>query len=98
MRNGEAWWKSGQIKPWENQSNGNGHDETRDRKLLLNKKEIKKIERMMDEKGFTIVPIALGLVRGNIKLEIALAKGKKEYDKRHTIKNRDVERRELRNV
>lgn len=97
LRNGKAVWKGGLIQPWEHQS-GAGHEERRERPLLLHKKELQKLQKLMDEKGYTIVPIALGLVRGNVKLEIALAKGKKQYDKRHSIKARDVERRDLRNV
>ncbi len=96
--NGQAVWKGGLIQPWEHQQKGSGHDERRERPLLLKKKELKQLTKAMEEKGFTIIPIALGLVRGRAKLEIALAKGKKQYDKRHTIKARDVERRELRNI
>ena len=95
IQNGEAFWKSGLIQPWENSAKGTGHEERRDRKLLLHKKELKKIIKAMDEKSATIVPLALVLVRGRAKLEIAIAKGKKQYDKRHAIKNKDIKRREL---
>lgn len=69
------------------------HDPRRDRKLLLNKKEIRKLFTKVKEKGLTIVPVRLFLNnRGLAKLEIALAKGKKLYDKREDIKQRDIKR------
>lgn len=95
VRSGEVWWKGGQIQPWEH-SGSTGHEINRERKLLLNKREIKKLQKALDEKGFTIVPLALGLSRGRAKLEIALARGRKKYDKRQAIKSRDIERRDLR--
>lgn len=94
VRNKEAWWKGGTIQPWEHgQIN---HDERRERKLLLNKKEIKELARSCDEKGNTVVPLGIGFLRGRAKIEIAIAKGKKQYDKRNTIKKRDVERKIIR--
>ncbi len=95
VQGGEAFWKSGNIQPWEHMKKGTGHDEQRDRKLLLHKKELKKITKALDERGATIVPLALVLVRGRAKLEIAIAKGKKQYDKRHDLKAKDITRREL---
>lgn len=97
IQNGEVWWKGGQIQPWEH-SNQGGHDIARDRKLLLKKREIKKLQKSLDEKGYTLIPLSLKIIRGNAKLEIALARGRKKYDKRHLIKSRDVERRELTKV
>ncbi len=94
VRNKEAFWKGGSIQPWENAQIQ--HDERRDRKLLLNKKELKELERASDEKGNTIVPLGIGFIRGKAKLEIGLARGKKQYDKRNTIKARDIERRVVR--
>lgn len=70
------------------------HEPKRDRKLLLTKREIKKIKSKSQEKGFTIVPTKLFVnERGMIKIGIALAKGKKLYDKRESIKKRDEERK-----
>ena len=92
IQNGEACWKGGQIARWESAGQVS-HEEDRDRKLLLHKAEIIKMQKFLDEKGLTIVPLSLGLVRGRAKLEIAVAKGKKNYDKRNTIKERDVSRR-----
>lgn len=69
------------------------HDARRERKLLLNKTEIRKIERRLSEKGFTLVPTRLYInERGFAKLEVALAQGKKMYDKRATIKEKDNRR------
>jgi len=92
IQNGEAFWKGGQIARWESAGQVS-HEEDRDRKLLLHKAEIIKMQKFLDEKGLTIVPLSLGLVRGRAKLEIAVAKGKKNYDKRNTIKERDLSRR-----
>ena len=65
----------------------------RDRKLLLEKREIKKIDAKLKEKGYTLVPLRIFFNEKNlIKIEIGLGKGKKLHDKRETIKNRDVER------
>ncbi len=69
------------------------HDARRDRRLLLHKSELKKLERRVTEKGYTIVPYKLYFSeRGFAKLEIALAQGKKEFDKRESIKERDSKR------
>ena len=67
------------------------HEAKRDRVLLLNKKELKKLQTRTEEKGFTIIPLALFISpRGFAKLKIGLAQGKKIYDKRETMKERDV--------
>ena len=80
------------ISPYEKSSHFN-HEPLRDRKLLLRKKEIKKLSNKLKDQGLTIVPKRLYIdERGFIKLEIALAKGKKLYDKRDTIKERDLSR------
>lgn len=94
VQNGEAWWKGGQIAQWSS-AGKSSHEENRERKLLLHKKEIATLQKFLDERGYTIVPLSLGLVRGKAKLEIAIAKGKKKYDKRQVIKKRDLERREM---
>jgi SsrA-binding protein len=73
--------------------NLNNHDPLRDRKLLLQKREIKKIEGKLKEKGFTLVPLRIYFnERGLIKVEIGLGRGKKLHDKRETIKQKDQER------
>ena len=68
------------------------HEPTRVRRLLMKKQEIKKLEAKMLEKGLTVVPLTFYLKNGKIKLEIGLCRGKKLYDKRETIKKRDIER------
>ena len=73
--------------------NLNNHDPDRERKLLLTRKELHKLQRKSKEKGLTIVPIRLFVSeKGYAKIRIALAKGKKEYDKRESIKEKDVKR------
>jgi len=89
---GEIWLKSLHIAEY---SHGtvNNHDPLRDRKLLLRKREIKKIESKLKEKGYTIVPLRIFFSDKNLaKIEIGLAKGKKLHDKRESIKQKDVER------
>ena len=94
MRGGEIYVKNLFISEYSQGSYYN-HDARRERKLLLNKIEIKKIEKKLTEKGFTLIPIRLFISeRGFAKLEISLAQGKKMYDKRNTIKEKD-NRREM---
>lgn len=89
---GEMWVKSLHIAEYVNAGYA-GHDPVRERKLLLNKRELHKWETKMREKGFTIVPLAMFINdEGYAKLEIGLGKGKKLHDKRETIKSRDAER------
>ena len=84
MHIAEYWWGS-----------FNKHDPKRDRKLLLNMKELRNLARAIKEKGLTIVATRLFIAEnGFAKLNIALARGKKEYDKRHTIKENDIRRQE----
>ena len=71
----------------------NNHIAVHDRKLLLNRKELRKLENKLKDKGYTIVPLRIFLSeKGLIKMEIGLGRGKKLYDKRETIKNRDTQR------
>jgi SsrA-binding protein len=73
--------------------NLNNHDPLRERKLLLNKRELKKIETRLKEKGYTLIPLRLFFNEKNLaKVEIGLGKGKKLHDKRETIKQRDTDR------
>ncbi|SNR93167.1 SsrA-binding protein SmpB [Desulfurobacterium atlanticum] len=92
IENDEAYLFNAYIAPY---SHGNlfNHEPTRRRKLLLHKKEIKRLLGKSQEKGLTIIPLRIYFnKRGKAKVEIALAKGKKLYDKRETIKRRDLER------
>ena len=91
IRNEEAFILNMNIAPYE-QGNMFNHEPNRTRKLLLHKNEIIKIEKKAKEKVMTIVPTKVYLKNGKVKIEIALAKGKKLYDKRETIKKRDDER------
>lgn len=92
VERGEVWVKNMYIAEYF-YGTYNNHSARRDRKLLLNKKEIRKIENASRNNGFTIVPTRLFLNdRGLAKVIIAIAKGKKEYDKRDSIKERDDKR------
>ncbi len=92
LNNGELFAKNINISPYAQGTHYN-HEPMRERKLLLKKAELKKIESKMKEKGLTLVPLRLFITqRGLAKLEIALAKGKKQFDKRESIKERDVKR------
>jgi SsrA-binding protein len=91
LRNGEVWLKNMYIKPYQYGSYNN-HDERRDRKLLLKRREIREIDKSINQKGFTIVPLKLYFKRGYAKVLIGLARGKKQYDKREDIKRKDMER------
>lgn len=97
--NGEAFIKNMFIAKFE-KSTFDAPDERRSRKLLLNKKEITKLQAKIKEKGFTCVPTKIYFKDSLIKVEIALAKGKHTYDKKETIAKRDIERdtqRQLKN-
>ena len=74
------------------QGNQFNHEETRERKLLLHKEEIRKLQRKSVLKGYTVIPLSLNLVDGRAKLEIALAQGKELHDKRQSEKERDAKR------
>ena len=92
INNGEFFVKGINITPYAEGTHYN-HEATRERKLLLKKSEIKKLESKAEEKGFTLVPTRLFInERGLAKLEIAVARGKKLHDKRDSIKERDAKR------
>lgn len=89
---GECFISGLTIQPYENMNTFEEIKTDRTRKLLLRKREIVKIEKSLAEKGFTLVPLKIYFVRGLVKIQLGLGKGKKEYDKRYDIKKRDVER------
>ena len=91
IRNQEAEIINMHINPYE-QGNIFNQDPLRSRKLLLHKKEIKWFEDKSQKGGYSIIPTRVYFRKGKCKVEIALGKGKKAYDKRETIKNRDIER------
>jgi len=89
---GEVWLQNATI-PHYDFGNINNHPETRKRKLLLKREQIHQIEKKMATKGYTIIPLALYFKDSLVKCEIALAKGKKLYDKRDSAAKKDVERK-----
>ncbi|MCC5912800.1 MAG: SsrA-binding protein SmpB [Balneolaceae bacterium] len=91
LNRGEVWLKNMYIKPYEHGSYNN-HDERRDRKLLLKRKEIREMDKYTNQKGFSIVPLKLYFKGGYAKVLIGLARGKKQYDKREDIKQKDMKR------
>jgi len=92
IENGEVWMHNVHIAPYDPASRY-GHEPRRKRKLLLHKREIARLARQVQEKGYTLVPVRLYL-RGNLaKVELALARGKRQYDKRAAIAERDSRRR-----
>jgi len=93
IEHGEAWLIGAHIAPYE-QGNRNNHEPTRTRKLLLHRDQIAELVGRTQAKGFTLVPLKLYIRGGIAKLELGLGRGKKAYDKRRTIAERDA-RREL---
>lgn len=91
VRQGEAWLLNAHISPYSH-GNRENHDPTRTRKLLLHKAEINRLAGKAQEKGLTLVPTKLYFKNGRIKLELAIAKGKKLYDKRETERRREADR------
>lgn len=91
IRNDEAFIDNMHIAPYE-QGNRFNHEPLRQRKLLLHKKEIKKLQKGLKENGLTIVPTKLYFNTSKLKVEIALARGKKLYDKRQDLKEKDSKR------
>ncbi len=88
---GEMFIKNLQITPWDF-GNIFNHRIDRYRKLLAHKKEIERLERKVNERGYTLIPLKFYLVNGRVKVEIGLCKGKKDFDKRASIRDRDVKR------
>ena len=91
IRQGEAWLLNAHISPYTH-GNRENHEPTRTRKLLLHKKEIDKLQGKAQEKGLTLVPTKMYLKNGRVKIELAVAKGKKLYDKRETERRREADR------
>lgn len=91
IRDEELWLIGLHIAEY---SHGNihNHEPLRDRKLLIHRQELKRLKRKVDERGFTLIPLTIYLKRGRIKVEVGLCRGKKSYDKRESIKERDQKR------
>ena len=92
---GELYLVNSHIPSYK-ESSYNNHDPKRNRKLLLNKREINKLIGLINREGYTLIPTKLYFSKGKAKVEIAVAKGKKQYDKRHTKKKRDWDRERAR--
>ena len=88
---GEAWIQGMSIPPYPFGTYAN-HEETRKRKLLLHKKELRDIDHTMRIKGLTLIPTVIYFKESRVKMEISLAKGKKLHDKRQTLKEKDIKR------
>ena len=91
IKDGEAFIHNMHISPYDKSSSW-GQEPLRERKLLLHKKEIIKLTSFVAQKGFTIVPLTVYLKKGKVKIEVGAAKGKKLYDKRQSIAERDAQR------
>lgn len=92
LKDGEVFLKNMKVAKYKESHSAEKHDDSRDKKLLLNKSEIAQIEKLLQDKGTTIVPLEVFSYRNMIKVKIGVVKGKKLWDKRETIKKRDVER------
>ncbi len=97
IKDGEAWLVGAHISVYD-QGSINNHEPTRTRKLLLNKSEIRKLIGKVKEKGLTLIPLRLYFKNGKVKVELALAKGKKTYDKREAIAKKDFQRDQERKI
>ena len=91
VKDGAPYLVSCHISPYSH-GNRENHDPTRTRKLLLHRKEIRKLIGKTQEKGLTLVPLRVYLVRGRVKVELGVARGKKDYDKRETERRKEVDR------
>jgi len=97
LESNEVWLVSVNISEY-TQGNINNHDPVRDRKLLLKSSEIRKLIGKTKEKGLTLIPLRLYFKNGKVKVELALAKGKKVYDKRRDIAKKDFQREQERRI
>jgi SsrA-binding protein len=92
IKDGEVWLKNLKVARYNQAHSAEPHDENRDKKLLLTKNQIQKIEKSLQDKGITCIPLKIFTKSNLIKVKIGIAKGKKLYDKRLSIKERDVKR------
>jgi SsrA-binding protein len=91
LKDGEAFLLNAHIGPFSH-GNAMNHEELRTRKLLLHKRELTKLEGLTKQKGYTLIPVRLYFKNGRVKCELALAKGKQEWDKRETERRREADR------
>lgn len=94
---GEFWLVNAHIAQYP-AGNRNNHEPTRPRKLLLHRAQIRELQRAVDQRGLTVVPLALYLKRGMAKVELGLARGRRRYDKRQAIAHREAERQMARAI
>ncbi len=91
IRGGEVWLENVHIAPY-NQANRENHEPRRSRKLLLHRREINRLTGKLREKGLTLIPLSMYLKNSRAKVELGLAKGKRQYDKRVTLKEKEARR------
>ena len=91
FKDGELWVVGMYIGPY-SQGNISNHPPRRDRKLLLHRRELRKLEQRVKERGFTLIPLSVYFSGPYVKIELALVRGKRKYEKREAIKERDVQR------
>ena len=96
LKDGEAWLIGARSSPLLSASTHVDADPTRTRKLLLNRRELDRLVGLVERKGYALVPLNLHWTRGRVKLDLGLAKGKKQHDKRQSTKDRDWERQKAR--
>lgn len=92
IENGELWLVGAHISPYEQSGAYFNHEPDRPRKLLVHKRQIDQLRKNQEAEGYTLVPVRLKLVRGKAKVDIGIAKGKKKYDKRQVMAERDARR------
>jgi SsrA-binding protein len=97
VRDGEMWIQDMHIAPYSHAGYAH-HEPRRDRKLLLHRREIRRVRELLEEKGLTLIPLSLYLKRGKVKVELGVARGRKQYDRREVIKERDQAREMARAV
>lgn len=97
IRSGEVWLVNVHINEYKF-GNVSNHDPLRERKLLLNKSEIRKLKAKVEQQGYTLVALKFYFSKGKVKVELGLAKGKKLYDKRESIAKRDLAREQERKI
>jgi len=92
IKDGEVWIKNLKVSKYKQAHRLEVHDENRDKKLLLTKKQIEKIGKSLQDTGITCIPLSIFIKNNRIKVKISVAKGKKLYDKRQSIKEKDIKR------
>ena len=92
LKDGEIWTKNLNISRYKQAHISQIHDENRDKKLLLNRKEINRIEKILQDNGTTMIPLEIFIYHNRIKIKIGVVKGKKSWNKKESIKKRDCEK------